>query len=164
MLGISLLNCTKPSGDDGGDAITDELTHPGNSIDPELMPYFRAFMDIAKLEGIDLSFIYAQKITIKFTDYDNRDHVATAFGRDEDRVLILVHRARFANRTEQGRKYVMWHEFGHDILDLPHLENGMMRATAYSGFFKDTVDDGRQTLYLYNSLKEMLDYYKSINK
>ena len=144
------------------DGIEDALTHPDNDIDPELMPYLRAFIDIAMLEGIDLSFIYDQKIVIKFTNYDNNDHVATAFGRDKDHVLILVHRARFANRTEQGRKYVMWHEFGHDILDLPHLENGMMRATAYSGFFKDTVDDGRQTLYLYNSLKGMLDHYKAL--
>ncbi len=129
-------------------------------IDPELKQYLTNFVAIAKLQGIDLSYIYSQDITIKFTDYDNRNHVATAFKRDKPGIHIRVHRGRFNARTEQGKKYVMYHEFGHDILDLPHSDVGMMRATAYTGFFKPgRFSDERQNNYLYKSLKEMFEKY-----
>ena len=138
----------------------DNIRDPYYNVDPELEVYLKHFVDIAKLKGIDLSHIYENDIVIKFTEYDNRNHVATAFRRNKDGIRIMVHRDRFYKRTEQGRQYVMWHEFGHDILDLEHLEEGMMRPTAYTGFFQEgRFPVERQESYLYKSLNDMFDIY-----
>ena len=142
----------------------DNIRDPYYNVDPELEVYLEHFIDIAKLKGIDLSYIYEDDIVIKFTDYDNKNHVATAFRRNKDGIRIMVHRKRFNERTEEGRKYVMWHEFGHDILDLEHLEEGMMRPTAYTGFFKayrEHITKERMESYLYKSLNGMFDIYLS---
>ena len=152
-----LMGCTKPNEVVGYvDAIID---YPKENVDPLLVPYVDEFLEIASAHhGIDLSHEFADRVFIKFTDRDN-GNVATSYGRDKSRIVIMVNRERFYNRTEQGRKYVMWHELGHDVLNLPHSDKGMMRATSYSGFFKEGVDDGRQTAYLYKSLNSMFKFY-----
>jgi len=137
---------------------------PFYNVDPELEIYLDRFVDLAKLRGIDVSDIYNHDIVIKFTDYDNKNHVATAYRRDKDGIFIIVHKDRFMNRTEEGRKYVMWHEFGHDILNFKHLEHpnrGMMEPTAYTGFFKnyERFDKKTQEKYLYTSLNKMFERY-----
>ena len=139
---------------------------PKYSVDKELEPYLTSFVDLARLKGIDLTYIYDHDITIKFSDYDVKTNVATSYGRNKDKIIIIVKRDRFYSRTEEGRKYVMWHEFGHDILDFAHLdhpERGMMEPTAYTGFFKnyERFAKDRQEHYLYTSLNKMFDRYLS---
>lgn len=137
-------------------------------VDPLLEPYLEEFVEVASEQGIDLSYIYDSRITIIFTKAENkRNRVAVSYGRNKDNITVLVYRDRFEKRTEEGRKYVMFHEFGHDILDLPHGETGMMRPTAYSGFFRyysETSPQVRQELYLYRSLRQMFIDYKIDNK
>lgn len=127
-------------------------------INPELKPYLNEFIKDTQEEGIDVSHIFSQDIIIDYWERDN-GNVATSYGRDKDRVVIFVDESRFKARTEQGRKYVMYHEFGHDILNLPHLEHGMMRPSSYSGFFKDGVDPVRQDNYLNKSIEGLFDEY-----
>lgn len=137
---------------------------PVYRVDPELEQHLTSFVALAKLKGIDLSYIYEKDITIRFTDAENQNHVATSFGCNKDKIIIMVHRKRFYSRTEEGQKYVMYHEFGHDILDFKHLEGGhrgMMEPTAYTGFFKNykRFSKGKQETYLYQSLNKMFDRY-----
>jgi len=140
------------------DNIVDD--EPFYNVDPELEVYLNNFVDLAKLKGIDLSEIYEHDIVIKFTEKENKNHVATAFRRNKDGIFILVHKRRFNERTEEGRRYVMYHEFGHDILNLEHLDVGMMRPTAYTGFFREgRFPVERTQSYLYKSLNEMFDIY-----
>ena len=144
-----------------------EDTRPLYRVDPQLEPYLELFVDLAELKGIDLTYIYDQPITIRFYNYkpDNDNNVAASYARDKDAIVILVDREKFSNRSEEGKKYVMFHEFGHDILNFEHLERpdrGMMEPTAYSGFFGwDYVrfSKKRQQSYLYKSLNQMFNRY-----
>ena len=136
--------------------IGDGIADPRYSVDPRLEKYLIEFVEYASNRGIDVSDIYNHDIIIKMWTRDN-GNVATSYGRDKDRIVIFVDESRFYARTEQGRKYVMFHEFGHDILNLPHSDEGMMRPTSYSGFFKEGVDETRQNNYLYKSLKQLFD-------
>ncbi len=145
----------------------DAIKEPKYKVEKELEQYLKSFIDLADLNGIDLSYIYNQDITIVWEAVINKNstNVATAFGRDKDKIIIVVNKERFMARTEQGRKYVMWHEFGHDILDFKHLdhpERGMMESTAYTGFFRsyERFNEERQNNYLYRSLKGMFDRFK----
>ena len=144
-----------------GDEISD--SKPQYKVEKELEQYLRSFVDIAALKGLDLSYIYDQDITIVWEVVINKNstNVATSYGRNKDKIIIVVNKDRFyGKRTEQGRKYVMWHELGHDILNLEHLEEGMMRSTAYSGFFKEgRASKERQDSYLYKSLNGMFDIF-----
>lgn len=131
------------------------------NVDPNLEPYLEQFVEEAKEKGIDLSYIYDENITIEFTDKkDNKVASAPSWQYRKTGILIKVRRDRFYGlRTEQGRKYAMFHEFGHDILNLEHSKVGMMRASSFSGFFLPHIDEDRQNGYLYKSLNEMFDIY-----
>ena len=145
------------------DGIKDQA--PLYRVDPQLEPYLKSFVNLAAAKDIDLTYIYSQPITIKFYTYKpkNDTNVAASYARGKDAIVILVDKEKFMNRSEEGRKYVMYHELGHDVLDFEHLEapdRGMMEPTAYSGFF--VADYGRfnkniQRGYLYKSLHKMFN-------
>ena len=146
----------------------DDIRDPKYRVDPDLEQYLDSFVNLAELNGIDLSYIYTEDIHITFTEKERDNRVATAFKRDKDGIAIIVDREKFAARTDEGRKYVMFHEFGHDILNFPHLEGnerGMMEPTAYTGFFRsyERFSQERQINYLYQSLKKMFDRYDTEN-
>ena len=86
-------------------------SEPVHRIDPELKPYLDSFVNIAKLKGIDLSYIYEGNIKIFYTNNDTKKRVATSYGRNKDNeIIITVYKPRFMARTEEGRKYVMFHK------------------------------------------------------
>jgi len=139
---------------------------PRYRVEAELEPYLESFVSLASLKGLDLSYVYESDITIVWEHAinPNRNNVATSYGRDKDKIIIVVNKERFYSRTEEGRKYVMFHEFGHDILNFKHLESprrGMMEPTAYTGFFKnyDRFTKEIQEKYLYRSLNKMFDRF-----
>ena len=150
-----------------GDEIRD--SKDGYRVEAELEPYLRSFVDIAALKGLDLSYVYDERITIVWEHSINKrsTNVATSFGRNNNGIAIVVNKERFMARTDEGRKYVMWHELGHDVLNFKHLEGddrGMMEPTAYTGFFKNYERFSKETQqsYLYKSLNKMFDRF--INK
>ena len=121
----------------------DDIRDPKYNVDPELEQYLNSFVNLAELNGIDLSYIYNEDIYIGFTDKENDNRVATAFKRDRKGIAIIVDKEKFAARTDEGRKYVMFHEFGHDILNFPHLEHperGMMEPRLILAFLEATID------------------------
>ena len=149
-----------------GDGIEDGA--PKYRVDDLYKPYLKAFIDMAKLDGLDLTYVYTKDITIVSEHVINKNstNVATSYGRNKDKIIIVVNKERFMNRTEEGRRYVMYHELGHDILNFGHLENGdrgMMESTAYSGFFRSYTrfSKERQENYLYTSLKGMFNRFKN---
>ena len=151
-----------------GEGIIDDK--PRYRVEAELEGYLESFVNLAELKGIDLSYIYNKNITIIWEpspDGKRGSRVATAFGRDKDYIVIYVNKERFYQRTEEGRKYVMFHELGHDVLNFPHLEHpdrGMMEPTAYTGFFRDyeRFPQDRQQNYLYTSLNTMFERYLAL--
>ena len=141
-------------------------TKPKYEVDSALEPYLNEFVAIAKENGIDLSYIYDEDISIQFIDkVDGRVASAPSWQR-RDGLLIMVRRSTFENRTEEGKKYVMFHEFGHDILNYLHVEKKsrprIMEANSYSGYFRRYDEESRkgQADYVYFSLQEMFNHYK----
>lgn len=160
LLGMGANEIAKRQGDD--------ISGPRYKVDKKYEGYLKSFVALAKLDGIDLSYIYDYDITIvsEVNINPNSTNVATSYGRDKNKIIVVVNEERFMARTEEGRKYVMFHELGHDILNFPHLEGserGMMEPTAYTGFFKsyERFDKERQTNYLYRSLRKMFDRFKA---
>lgn len=155
-----------------GSGIFDDA--PKYKVEKQYEPYLKSFVDLAMVDGVDLSYIYANSIIIKsmpFVMTTNNNNVAQTYGRSKDKqIIIFVNEEKFNARTEEGKKYVMFHELGHDVLNFLHLESpdrGMMESTAYTGFFKsyERFDKDRQTKYLYTSLGKMFDRYKEkLNK
>ena len=149
-----------------GEGIKDDPA-PLYRVDKQLEPYLKSFVNLAAAKDIDLTYIYNQPITIKFYTYKpkNDKNVAASYARNKDAIVILVDKEKFMNRSEEGRKYVMYHEFGHDILNFEHLEHpdrGMMEPTAYSGFFAadySRFDKNIQRGYLWKSLHKMFDRF-----
>ncbi len=144
----------------------DAIKEPKYKVEAELENYLDSFVNLAELKGIDLSYIYEQDITIVWEAVINKNstNVATSFGRDKDKIIIVVNKKRFMARTNEGRKYVMFHELGHDVLNFEHLnhpDRGMMEPTAYTGFFKnyERFNQERQENYLYVSLNKMFNRY-----
>ena len=149
-----------------GEGIKDSA--PRYRVEPELEKYLVSFINLADAKDLDLTYLYGQDITIVWEKVINKNstNVATSYGRNKDKIIIVVNKERFMARTEEGRKYVMFHEFGHDILNFEHLQSpdrGMMEGTAYSGFFKnyERFSQERQQNYLYSSLNKMFDRFMS---
>lgn len=139
----------------------DAIKEPRYRVEAELEQYLTDFVAMAELRGIDLTYIYESDIVIVWEHAINKNstNVATAFKRNKDGIAIVVNKKRFNdNRTIEGKRYVMYHEFGHDILNFAHQDEGMMRSTAYSGFFKvGKFPQARREAYLYKSLSDMFN-------
>lgn len=146
-------------------------TKPKYEVDEALEPYLNEFVALAKENGIDLSYIYDENITIEFleTNIGGKAASAPSWERRKSGILIKVRKPTFYNRTEEGRKFVMWHEFGHDILNIPHQNKGMMKGSDYYGLFKSYREGANgyyskenQERVLLIMLKDMFNLYKSL--
>ena len=140
------------------------------NVDPKLEPYLNEFVELAKEKGIDLSYIYNENITIKFISKKTNDNGSSVVASSPSwkirkGVFVVVRVEAFKNRSEEGRKYAMFHEFGHDILNIDHQPKGMMKNTSYTKFFKKEYgphpyyNKENQSKVLYKSLDLMFDLY-----
>ena len=85
--------------------------------------YFEIFMWEAENYGVDLNYVKEHLVIIEPRTNQNPNLVAWAKERDNDeKVHIGVNTNLFFNKTRsnRGRLLVMFHEFGHDILNLTH--------------------------------------------
>ena len=136
------------------------------NVAPELEPYLKEFVELAAEKGIDLSYIYDENIVIKFLEKEgNKVASAPSWQARKKGILIFVRRINFNNRSEEGKKYAIFHEFGHDILNIEHQPKGMMKNTSWTGFFKKAYGPNKyfskenQNKMLYKSLDLMFDLY-----
>jgi hypothetical protein len=86
--------------------------------------YFEIFMWEAKNYGLDLDYTLEYPIIIEPRTHQNPNFVAWAKERDNDeKIHIGINTELFfsASRSNRARLYIMFHELGHDILNLPHL-------------------------------------------
>ena len=70
--------------------------------------------------------------------------IAYAFGRNNDNAIIIkVDPARWSNASIEKKWYILYHELGHDVLNLTHGSGGKMmynfadRDYTWDEFFKD---------------------------
>lgn len=93
------------------------------------------FLDLAKANGIDVSHVFNEPFVIIENEahekYEKR--VATSHGRKRRGVRIVIHTKRYDSpkRSDLGRKYVLFHELSHDILNVAHIkEFGNLMSTS----------------------------------
>ena len=71
--------------------------------------------------------VYNEKqIKATFEDLEG-DKIAESYGINNDSVIVIkVDPEKWANASEEKRWYIIYHELGHDILNLDHGEGGKM--------------------------------------
>lgn len=85
--------------------------------------YFEIFMWEAQNYGIDLDYVREGEVIIEPRSHANKNWAAWAKERDNDeKVHIGIEPDLFfeSTRTNRGRLFIMFHEFGHDIFNLEH--------------------------------------------
>ena len=101
---------------------------------------------------------YSKKVNEKFISpkiFDEKNILATfetlqgntialSYGMDNDsKIIIKVDPEKWANASEVKRWYILYHELGHDILNLKHGEGGKMmfnfvdREYTWDEFYED---------------------------
>ena len=129
----------------------------------DLHSYIRVFVEDAKYNfGLNFDYIYDYDVNIEFNSQD--EHIlespstiayTNALGNDKV-VNIIVNPVAWANASPAKRLAIIYHELGHDILNLTHKaeEGPLMSVYARSDFsFED----------LYELRVEMFNDYKNEN-
>ena len=82
--------------------------------------------------------------------------IARSYGKDNDsKIIIKVDPEKWANASEVKRWYILYHELGHDVLNLKHGEGGVMMFTYPNKTFyswEDFIRD-RSTMFKYYKKK-----------
>jgi antitoxin component YwqK of YwqJK toxin-antitoxin module len=119
-----------------------------NVYDLEAMIIF--FIKDCEKNGIKLSSDY--KITSTFEPL-NDGVLAKAYGIfNDEEITIRVNPKEWSNASNPKRWYIMYHELGHDVLNLKHGQGGKMMFNfteedyTWDDFFKDKD-------YMFNSMK-----------
>ena len=119
-----------------------------NVYDLEAM--VRLFLKDCELNNIKLSSDY--KITSTFETLD-KGEVALAYGIFNDKeIIIKVSPEKWSKSSNPKKWYILYHELGHDVLNLQHGQGGKMmfnfteKDYTWDDFFKDKD-------YMFNSMK-----------
>ena len=110
----------------------------------------RLFLKDCELNNIKLSSDY--KITSTFETLD-KGEVALAYGILNDKeIIIKVSPEKWSKSSNPKKWYILYHELGHDVLNLQHGQGGKMmfnfteKDYTWDDFFKDKD-------YMFNSMK-----------
>ena len=118
----------------------------------DLKAYVDAFIKDAKNNhGLSLN---AGEIFVKFEQLDGNT-IALAYNHNKDNVVVLVDPENWNNATPIKRWWIMYHELGHDILNLDHNQGGsaLMNATTQGINFNYTT--------FYNNKVKLFNYIKN---
>ena len=107
----------------------------------DLKSMVNIFLDDCKKNNITTPLITTLKATFEPLDGNT---IALSYGFDNDSTIIIkVDPEKWANASKEKRWYVLYHELGHDVLNLDHGEGGKMmfnfadRDYSWNEFFKD---------------------------
>ena len=116
----------------------------------DLEPMIKLFLKDCKINNIKLSSDY--KITSTFETLD-KGIVALSYGIFNDKeIIIKVSPQEWSKASNPKRWYILYHELGHDVLNLKHGQGGKMMFNfteedyTWKNFFKDKY-------YMFNSMK-----------
>ena len=91
-------------------------------IDTELLPYVLTFLSYFNLNVDDY------KTYVYFVDDIATERIGGSYGKDNDDVIhIRIDRNKWSKLSKTQKKWVMFHELGHDVLNLDHSRVGIMR-------------------------------------
>ena len=130
----------------GGTELTDveNFIERAETLNPyDLEGYLAFFVDFAKDNGLDFSYIYQYDVELKFTyDHMQPETIAytTTLGNDKE-VYVAVNPDAWVNASPAKRVAVLFHELGHDILNFEHnaTEGPLMSVYAQSEYTIEQV-------------------------
>lgn len=95
----------------------------------ELVAYLDDFIEEAANHAIHLDGAKSRNIQISFTNlnYGRVMGISWEMNNNES-VVINIMASSWKNMSDAKKKYLMFHELGHDLLNLPHETTPMMKA------------------------------------
>ena len=111
--------------------------------------YIDKFISDAKTNhNIDLSYVNKKDRLILFKELEG-DKIASAYNMNEDdSVLVLVDPENWYDANQPKRWYIIYHELGHDILNLDHGECGpMMNERASGNYSWNRLEKDKNTMF-----------------
>lgn len=79
------------------------------------------FVSDAASHGIDLNYVYDGRITLLFGDWNDSFMSGISYDKGNDgSITIYIHERAWNRKSEIKRKYLFYHELGHDIFNLKH--------------------------------------------
>jgi hypothetical protein len=126
---------------------------PYSTIDTySLEEFIDVFLNDCKKNGINIK---NQRIKITFEELEGNS-IAMAYGLNlNDDIIIKVDPANWQNASIEKKWYIIYHELGHDVLNLEHGQGGKMMFN-----FADKEYDW---LEFFQDKKGMFDYYRNKN-
>ena len=92
-------------------------------------------MDAKTNHNIDLSYVNKKDRLILFKELQGETIAAAYKMNDDNSVLVLVDPENWYDANQAKRWYIIYHELGHDILNLEHGEYGPMMNESTSGSY-----------------------------
>lgn len=105
-------------------------------------------LDAKTNHNIDLSFVNKKNRLILFKELEG-DIIASALKmNDDENVLVLVDPENWYEANQPKRWYIIYHELGHDILNLNHGECGpMMNERASGNYSWNRLEKDKNTMF-----------------
>lgn len=105
-------------------------------------------LDAKTNHNIDLSYVSKKDRLILFRELEG-DRIASAYKmNDDESVLVLVDPENWYEANQSKRWYIIYHELGHDILNLNHGECGpMMNERASGNYSWDRLEKDKNTMF-----------------
>ena len=108
-------------------------------------------LDAKQNHNIDLSYIDKKNKTNRLIIFRQLEGaiIAAAYESDnDDKVFIQVDPENWQNASQAKRWYIIYHELGHDILNLDHGECGpMMDAVAKANYSWEDLEKDKNTMF-----------------
>ena len=105
-------------------------------------------LDAKTNHNIDLSYVNKRDKLILFKELEGETIAAAYKMNDDDNVLVLVDPENWYDANQSKRWYIIYHELGHDILNLEHGECGpMMKETANGNYSWDRLEKDKNTMF-----------------
>ena len=109
-----------------------------NKFDPNnLRQYLDMYVNTAKTVGVNLDFVYSQRIKMEYINardlFKLKGNIGLAFGMyKNDEITVFVNRLQWYKLSLIEKMSVMYHELSHDILNAEHDDskpNNLMHST-----------------------------------
>ena len=105
-------------------------------------------LDAKTNHNIDLSYVNKRDRLILFRELEGETIAAAYKMYDDDSVLVLVDPENWYDANQSKRWYIIYHELGHDILNLEHGECGpMMNERASGNYTWDRLEKDKNTMF-----------------
>jgi len=105
-------------------------------------------MDAKTNHNIDLFYVNKKDRLILFKELQGETIAAAYKMNDDNNVLVLVDPENWYEANQAKRWYIIYHELGHDILNLEHGECGPMMNESTSGSYNwDRLERDKNTMF-----------------